>query len=150
MARPKRSEKERQRDKLKELFPDAIDLMRAVLRDESKDTRGRKVVATMSQKLAIAHRIVDQVVGRPAQAVPMGPDNDRPPISTLEIVKSYGEAVSPTEDISTDSFDELIPVNSPPPGPIDREDWLQAVEKEALGAVDIPAEGLSEEIGGPF
>lgn len=137
MARSKRSEKEIQRDKLKALFPDAVDLMKAALRDEAVNGKGQKMKATLAQKLAIAHRIVDQVVGRPAQAAPTGPDNDRPPVTTLEVSKSYDNDPNPGADIPDNlpgQNGELIPDNDPEPGPGTRAEWLEEVEKEALAA----------------
>ena len=133
MSRIRKTEKERQRDKLKDLYPDAVELMKAAL--TGKDSKGKKVEATLSQKLAIAHRIVDQVVGRPAQAVPTGPENDRPPVNTLEIYKSYEGDEPPANAVLPDDLvlvDEAEPPPPPEPGPSNREEWLKELEEEVL------------------
>jgi hypothetical protein len=134
MARKKKSEKQAQKDKIKAMFPDAIEFMHLALTDKIPTKNNKKQVATVGQKLDIAKIVVDQVIGRPAQGSPMGGDTERPEINTLEVIKSYEGGDLPN-DVAPDG---LIPVEEPTPGPQTREEWLKAVEEEAMAAVDEP------------
>lgn len=133
----KKSEKEEMRDKLKGLFPDAVDLMAKALKDDLKDKAGRKVKVTVGQKLAIAHSVVDQVLGRPPQGTALGTDKERIPITTLEVVK-YVE-----KPIIEESMDD-VPGDVPSELEIEpeyialtpRDNWLQDMENEAVGATE--------------
>tara|TARA_Y100000310_G_scaffold339416_1_gene431996 strand:+ start:1442 stop:1858 length:417 start_codon:yes stop_codon:yes gene_type:complete len=134
MPKKKQSEKQEQRNRLKALYPDAVSYMAAALRDELKDQEGKKIVATVGQKLDIAKQVVDQVVGRPAQSVALGGDPDRPPITTLEVVKTYDGMTTAAEP----GLDALIPAEEPEAGPRNRDEWLKKVEDEALAGMNEP------------
>ena len=129
----KKSEKEELRDKLKGLFPDAVDLMGKALKDELKDKTGRKVKVTVGQKLAIAHSVVDQVLGRPPQGTALGTDKEKIPITTLEVVKYVENPVldDPMDDVPGELETEPVSVALTP-----RDSWLQDMENEAVGVTE--------------
>ena len=129
----KKSEKEEMRDKLKGLFPDAVDLMGKALKDELKDKTGRKVKVTVGQKLAIAHSVVDQVLGRPPQGTALGTDKEKIPITTLEVVKYVENPVldDPMDDVPSELETEPVSVALTP-----RDSWLQDMENEAVGVTE--------------
>lgn len=129
----KKSEKEEMRDKLKGLFPDAVDLMAKALKDDLKDKTGRKVKVTVGQKLAIAHSVVDQVLGRPPQGTALGTDKEKIPITTLEVVKYVENPVldDPMDDVPGELELEPVSVALTP-----RDSWLQDMENKAVGATE--------------
>ena len=129
----KNSEKEEMRDKLKGLFPDAVDLMAKALKDDLKDKTGRKVKVTVGQKLAIAHSVVDQVLGRPPQGTALGTDKEKIPITTLEVVKYVENPVldDPMDDVPGELETEPVSVALTP-----RDSWLQDMENEAVGVTE--------------
>ena len=129
----KKSEKEEMRDKLKGLFPDAVDLMAKALKDDLKDKTGRKVKVTVGQKLAIAHSVVDQVLGRPPQGTALGTDKEKIPITTLEVVKYVENPVldDPMDDVPSELETEPVSVALTP-----RDSWLQDMENEAVGVTE--------------
>ena len=129
----KKSEKEAMRDKLKGLFPDAVDLMAKALKDDLKDKTGRKVKVTVGQKLAIAHSVVDQVLGRPPQGTALGTDKEKIPITTLEVVKYVENPVldDPMDDVPGELELEPVSVALTP-----RDSWLQDMENKAVGATE--------------
>jgi hypothetical protein len=136
MVKKKQSEKQVQRDRLKNLYPDAVTFMENALRDKLKDAKGKKVVATIGQKLDIAQMVVNQVVGRPAQAPVLSANDDRPTVKTLEVTKVYDSV-----DEIPNNTDGLIPVEEELlVGPADREEWLKTVEEEALGGSELPGD----------
>lgn len=134
MGRPrKRTEKEEQRHRLKLLYPDAIDLMEAVLKDQVKDKKGRKQRVSAGQRLEVATRIMDHVVGRPSQSQPVSVETELPPIRHVEIVKNYEV---PAAEVETSVVVE-------PEAPATRKDWLEKIEQEALeGASPAVEDGL--------
>jgi hypothetical protein len=85
----KKTEKQAQKDRIKALYPKAIEFYEAVLKDEVVNVNGRKLKVTVAQKLDVVNRVVDQTIGRPAQAVAVGGDTDLPPVRTVTVVKSY-------------------------------------------------------------
>ena len=121
------------RDKLKGLFPDAVDLMAKALKDDLKDKTGCKVKVTVGQKLAIAHSVVDQVLGRPPQGTALGTDKEKIPITTLEVVKYVENPVldDPMDDVPSELETEPVSVALTP-----RDSWLQDMENEAVGATE--------------
>lgn len=135
MARKaKKTEKQEQRERLKSLYPDAVEYMRLALKGELKNVDGKKQHATVGQKLDIAKIVVDQVVGRPAQSTPIGGDSERPPVNTLEVIKTYETLPGAASPLSGD----MVPFDEPPAGAANREEWLQALEDEALAGPKEP------------
>jgi hypothetical protein len=124
----KKSEKEEMRDTLKELFPDSVGLMVKVLKDDLKDRAGRRIKTTVGQRLAIAHEVVQQVLGRAPQGTALGTETVKAPITTLEVVKYVERALSEGgEEVAASVGEEEKDLRT-------REDWLEELEKEATGA----------------
>tara|TARA_Y100000310_G_scaffold314646_1_gene364220 strand:- start:45 stop:488 length:444 start_codon:yes stop_codon:yes gene_type:complete len=130
MPRKKQTQKQEQRAKLMKMFPDAMAYMEAALRDKLPEVKHKKVYATVGQKLEICHRIIDQVVGKPAQAVQLGGDAEQPPIRHVEVRKAY--AAPPETQTSVPSGDGQEETPSAVGG--SRQDWLNQVEEEAVQA----------------
>jgi len=122
--------KEEDRLMLGNLFPKAVTFLKEVLTDRitnadgtpllTKD--GKQVVASVAQKLDVAFRVVDQHIGKPAQAVDLTQKNESPPATHTVIVKNY-QAVPVEEQIpevaQPEVFKEWIdevefPVDAPP------------------------------------
>lgn len=121
----KKSEKEAMRDSLKVLFPNAVILMDKVLNDDLKDRAGRRVKTTVSQRLAIAHEVVQQTLGRAPQGTTLGIETTKVPITTLEVVKQV-------ERLLPEVSRNLVSIDAPLVAPNTRETWLEEIEKEAL------------------
>jgi len=122
-----KSEKQKQKDELKLLFPKAIEFFNDALKDNLRDVKGRKIKATPAQKLDISKIIVDQVVGRPPQQSGSDREADRVPLDTMEIIKTYEghpEEAAPTNE-------ELFPVDEKTEER-SRADWLADMEKQAV------------------
>ena len=142
------TEKQRQKDSLKELFPRSVEVMGAILNDELKDKRGVKMKVTAKMMSDVANRVVDQTLGRAPQSVAAGGDADLPPIKTLEVRKSYvNNNDAPTESAATVD-PELTSAGERPEGneglgfPVSlasRQSWLKTIEDEA-NAATIPAD----------
>ena len=68
MAKKKPTEKQAHKDAIKNMFPSAVEVMAAVLKDELKDKANKKVQVTGKMRLDVALRVVDQTIGRAPQA----------------------------------------------------------------------------------
>lgn len=131
------TEKQKQKDAIKALFPISVETMEMILKDELKDKRGKKVKVTGKMRLDVALRVMDQVVGRPAQAVTVGGDAELPPIRTLEVRKTYvNRDDSPTESVDPNLIDVGPRPDNIPQAPLEdtvtRAAWLKQIEEEAM------------------
>lgn len=131
------TEKQKQKDAIKALFPISVETMEKILKDELKDKRGLKVKVTGKMRLDVAMRVMDQVIGRPAQAVTVGGDAELPPIRTLEVRKTYVNR----DDAPTETVDPKLTSVGPRPDNIPqahdhdtatRAAWLKQIEEEAM------------------
>ena len=139
MARKKvvKSKKQENKDALARLFPKSVETMEQVLNDDLKTKKGTKVKVTGKMRLDVALRIVDQVVGRAPQSLTSNAGDDVPPITMLEVVKTYDNR----SDIPTNSDDEkIIPADEFEKEP-DRAAWLRQVEEEALKENELAETG---------
>jgi hypothetical protein len=129
MSKSKKSEKQQQRDRVKKLFPDAIEFMEKVLKDKVRSRSGdRRVAVTSKQRLDVALWIANQSVGRAIQAPTTAGETEQTPVHTLEVIKTYEDAEQAVLDAAPG---DLIPV----PDDLDessRVDWLKRIEEEAL------------------
>ncbi len=127
-----KSKKQENKDALAKLFPKSVETMEAVLNDNLKKKNGTKVAVTGKMRLDVALRIVDQVVGRAPQSLTNNAGDDIPPITTLEVHKTYvnNEAAVDNADggeqelVSAEEFEQ----DKEP----DRNSWLRGIEEEAL------------------
>jgi|TARA_Y100000310_G_scaffold56596_1_gene51946 hypothetical protein len=110
------------RNLLGKLYKTAISYMKSVLEDDLrdadgkplKDKGGKRVVATVNQKLAVALRIVDQHIGRPPQAVDLTSNVPIQPASITEVVLTLEE---PSEIARPEVSPAPSPSETPPPAP---------------------------------
>lgn len=129
-----KTKRQEQRDAILELFPDSVELMGKVLRDELFSKNGKKVSITGKQRLDVATLVVGLTVGRATPAQTGGPDTDLPPIRVIEVRKSYvtrGDAPTITDD------QPIIAMSEPAEG-ASREQWLDGLQKEAVQASSVP------------
>ncbi len=118
------------------LFPDALEYMEKALTDKLPSLNGKLQRATVGQKLDISFRIVDQVVGKPAQAAQRGGDTDLPPVRHVEVVKAYDAA-----QLSAAEPDAAKAAAEEPDMPT-RESWLDELNEAAVQAAS--GDGTSE------
>ena len=141
MARKKvvKSKKQENKDALARLFPKSVETMEQVLNDDLKTKKGTKVKVTGKMRLDVALRIVDQVVGRAPQSLTSNAGDDVPPITMLEVVKTYDNR----NDVPTNSVDEkIIPAEEfEKEQEPDRAAWLRQVEEEALKENELSETG---------
>jgi hypothetical protein len=102
MPKKKVSAKQVRKDAILDLFSPSLEVMKAVLKDELKDKRGVKVKVTGKMRLDVALRVMDQTVGRAPQAITTGGDEDKVPIRTLEVRKSYTDPIKPEPEEKAD------------------------------------------------
>ncbi len=131
-----KTKKQENKDALAKLFPTSVEIMEQVLNDNLKHKTGRKMNVTGKMRLDVALRIVDQVVGRAPQSLTSNAGDDIPPITTLEVVKTY---INPEAAVdNADGGDqELVPAEEfEQDKDPDRAGWLRQVEEEALAQAD--------------
>lgn len=136
-----KTKKQENKDALAKLFPKSVETMDQILNDNLKTRNGAKVKVTGKMRQDVATLIVSHVVGRAPQSLTSNAGDDVPPVTMLEVIKTYADTTNVTDNSDPPEQKPVPAEEFEQKKEPDRDDWLRQVEAEALMVLESPETG---------